>query len=66
MLISLCKQLATVKGKLINHKISLSNISVVNDEAVIIEWGHSAMMESAKIGGETVSSQTMPILKGAT
>lgn len=64
MLISLCKQLSLVRGKLINNKISLGNIVLSNDEAVVVEWGHSAIMETAKVGGETVSCQTTPILKG--
>lgn len=50
VLTSICKQLMQIKGKLINHKISLANLCMVNDEAIIIEWGHSAVMESAKVG----------------
>jgi hypothetical protein len=36
--------LSLINGRIINNKISLSNICVVGDDVIVIEWGHSAIM----------------------
>jgi hypothetical protein len=66
LLSDLCKQLSLISSRVINNKITLSNICVVGDEIIVVEWGHSSIMESTHVGNETVTNQITPIIKGQT
>jgi hypothetical protein len=65
LLRNFCLEMKKIEGKVLNNKINLSNLFIVNaSKLVLAEWGHSSFRQEYDIQYNKFESRKDPILKG--
>lgn len=59
----LMKDLVRTESKVINNKINLSNLFLVNGRVVVGDWEYAAFKKGSEIQGNYFEARVEPILK---